>query len=251
MKSTRLLIFIIGLIPLTLLSTMMLHAQDQFVDVTLDDCDNLNYLLARDITPYDLTLGGGALTEQISTEIAQDEYADFWSFTLERDVDSVSNITLNTQFQITFNDVSGAPLEFAVYRGMVQLEPFQPVTETTVDYLLRQDGAYTIVVRRVNVAAHYPVLILYGSAHKLAHFYHQLPQSCAKPPPISPSSNQRLQMVRCNFECVKGKLLSLHILIASPVSIYAKIKVHRCSSPMMISATIVPIRCILEIGLRT
>jgi len=145
LKPFILLCFIV--LILLLLNPMPAQAQPP-----ADTCADLEYLLQRDITPYDLSLGGGALLSSASGTIPVGHYADFWSFNIERAVDEVSGITLNTQLNLRFSDVTGTPLEFALYRGMNELLAFTPVEDGAVDILLRQNGAYTLVVRRVHIA---------------------------------------------------------------------------------------------------
>lgn len=144
-KHVFVLFFAAILIPLLIVGATLAQS-------TQDACTDVEYLLQRDITPYDLRLGGGVLSDSATGSIPAEHYADFWSFNIERAVDEVSGITLNTQLTLRFSDVTGTPLEFALYRGMNELLPFTPVEDGAVDILLRQNGAYTLVVRRVHIA---------------------------------------------------------------------------------------------------
>jgi len=113
-------------------------------------CDELVYLMEREITPYDLGLGGGSLSGTANGSLSSESYADFWSFNLTRETNA-NNVKLDANLTLTFGNVSGSPLEFALFRGMNQLQPYAPVSNQAVRFDgLKLEGAYTVVVRRTS-----------------------------------------------------------------------------------------------------
>ena len=69
-------------------------AQGTNADVVAD-CDEIEYLMARNRTPYDFTLNGGHLTTDSATPILSDlsanEWADYWFFSVDEPTETESN----------------------------------------------------------------------------------------------------------------------------------------------------------------
>ena len=119
-----------------------------------DVCANVSYLMARDITPYDMALSGGILRNGSveNSSLGAGAYADFWSFTLTRPRNQ-NNIVQDLPVTIRFTNVSGVALEFALFNGLFAVIDYQPVTNGDIPYSpTAETGAYTLVVRKVNLA---------------------------------------------------------------------------------------------------
>ncbi len=119
-----------------------------------DVCVDVTYLMDKNITPYDMTLAGGVL-QNGDTEngtIGAGAYADFWSFTLTRPRNQ-NNILQELPVTIRFTNVSGVPLEWALFNGLFAVIDYQPVTNGDIPYSpSAETGTYTLVVRKVNLA---------------------------------------------------------------------------------------------------
>ncbi len=114
-----------------------------------DTCAAVRYLMERDATPYDLTVGGGVLSDGVTANgaISGDYYADFWSFLATLPRDEFDNV-LPFPVTFTFADVTG-DLEFALYKGMIPITEFAPLGTTQIN--IDRDGLYTVVVRRTRM----------------------------------------------------------------------------------------------------
>lgn len=116
----------------------------------LPACDNVRYLMQRDITPTQLSMGGGDLRPGSTQGVMQQgHYMDVWSLILERPRNA-NNIPIDVQFNLSFAN-SNLQLEYAVFYGLNVVQPYRPITNP-FNQLIRRDGSYTVTVRRVNVA---------------------------------------------------------------------------------------------------
>ena len=121
---------------------------------TFDVCDNVTYLMERNITPYDMSLSGGVIASGSAENgtLGAGAYADFWSFTLTRPRNQ-NNVLQELPITINFTNVSGSPLEFALFYGVIPALDYQPVSDGTISYTPSAETAtYTLVVRKVNLA---------------------------------------------------------------------------------------------------
>jgi YD repeat-containing protein len=121
-------------------------------------CDNVSYLMSRNITPYDMVLSGGVLSSGAPQNgtLGAGAYADFWSFSLTRPRNQ-NNVLQELPVTIRFSNVSGADLEFALFNGLFAVINYQPVANGDVAYRpTAETGAYTLVVRKVNLADESP-----------------------------------------------------------------------------------------------
>lgn len=122
---------------------LAMTAQAQGDEVAVSQCADVSFLMQQNKTPYDFTLGGGILAEGRAENVLEnDHYADFWSFQLGAD----------GPINVTFDEVSGAPLEFALYKAMYPLEDYQPVTAGQTFTYNGTTAPYTLVVRRVHIS---------------------------------------------------------------------------------------------------
>ncbi|MEO0563827.1 MAG: hypothetical protein AAF125_17110, partial [Chloroflexota bacterium] len=114
-------------------------------------CEAVRFLMARDATPYDLSVGGGVLVSDMPVQGAFDGayYADFWTFEGVRPRDEFEAVQ-PFPVTFTFDGVSGE-LEFALYKGMIRLSEFAPLN--TTQFNIERDGLFTIVVRRPQINA--------------------------------------------------------------------------------------------------
>lgn len=127
-----------------------------------DTCDDVRFLMANDIAPLPTTLiqGGGDLAKNAagSGSLGPNDIGDYWYAQVLRP--TVNNRPANARFQVQFTNLaSGLNLEFQVFRGMVGIADssgktgYQPVTaNTTYTYSLNEDGYYTVVVQRPDIA---------------------------------------------------------------------------------------------------
>ncbi|MCL4253820.1 MAG: hypothetical protein KJ043_08580, partial [Anaerolineae bacterium] len=119
-----------------------------------DVCANVTYLMDRNITPYDMSLAGGVLSngDTENGTLGAGAFADFWSFSLTRPRNQ-NNIVQDLPVTIRFTNVSGVPLEFALFNGLFAVIEYQPVVNGDIPYSpTAETGAYTLVVRKVNLA---------------------------------------------------------------------------------------------------
>jgi YD repeat-containing protein len=146
-------VWLISIISL-LLFIATAPALAQAGDGSFGACDNVTYLMERNITPYDMSLSGGTLRSN-STEngtLGAGAYADFWSFSLTRPRNQ-NNILQDLPTTIRFTNVSGAGLEFALFNGIIAEIDYQPLLEGEIPYSpSAETAAYTIVVRKINLA---------------------------------------------------------------------------------------------------
>jgi len=119
-------------------------ARAQAEDVAASQCADVSILMQQNRTPYDFALGGGSLQEGVASgTLARDHYADFWSFQLASE----------GQLTLMIDAVSGAPLEFALFRAMYAPSEGYRRLEAGQTYTIDAGvGPYTLVVRRVHVA---------------------------------------------------------------------------------------------------
>ncbi len=142
-------------------------------------CEDVRLLMQNGgSTPYELALGGGVLASG-STQQSQldgDTYADFWSFAVLLPRDTFNN-PQDTSISIEFPAVDdSAALEVALFRGMELLSAqnsgttgYQQLTAgLSLNYLLEQDGSYTLVVRRRQISGQ-------GSGYSLRAGYPSAP----------------------------------------------------------------------------
>ncbi|GAB4518049.1 MAG: hypothetical protein OHK0046_25300 [Anaerolineae bacterium] len=128
---------------------------------TTNDCDIVRYLMDNQITPYDLTLGGGVLEpgQQVTQAVTNGYYADTWTFNTTRAVNQVGNSVADT-FSVTFDRVSTTlNLEIGMFSGLTEIRnaagntDYQTVVAgETYNYSLDSAGVYTFVVRRSDVS---------------------------------------------------------------------------------------------------
>jgi YD repeat-containing protein len=120
---------------------------------TAEPCEDVRYLMARDSTPYDFLGAGGVLSPDVPNDVpfGRDVYAHFYAMRVERGLDRFGN-RINANFVLTFSSLTpGLSLEFALFRGMEQVSPFQAVTDGSSNISLSRDGVYTLILRRVNI----------------------------------------------------------------------------------------------------
>jgi YD repeat-containing protein len=118
-----------------------------------DMCEDARYLMARDSTPYDFTGVGGVLAPNVPNDVPfnRDIYAQFYAFRVERPLDRFQN-RINANVALTFENVANSlQLEFALFRGMQQISPYEAITNKGYTFSLSSDGVYTVAVRRVHV----------------------------------------------------------------------------------------------------
>jgi hypothetical protein len=67
---------------LVFFAALTVMGQSESADAPAEFCEEARFLMAREITPYDLTLGGGVIqpAETVSADWTDDYYADTWSF---------------------------------------------------------------------------------------------------------------------------------------------------------------------------
>lgn len=138
-------VFLLHIIPTT-------YAQN--ISPSTDVCTDVRYLMTRDITPYDMALGGGNLQagQNVQSTIAATGYADFWSFGVQRPVNA-NQVAQPVNILLNMTTSSGA-VEYAIYSGMKLEMPFQ--VEPTANMTFTRDGVFTVVVRRINLADETP-----------------------------------------------------------------------------------------------
>ena len=120
---------------------------------SLDMCADVRHLMALDTTPYELGVQGGELVngQQVDRILSPNDFADFWSFNLAPSNDGQSGPTAS--LNLTFENVTGDPLEFAVFNGMTKVQDYVSLPPQAYEpIMLPRFGQYTIVVRRVHVA---------------------------------------------------------------------------------------------------
>jgi len=154
MRRTITLVSILVVVLATSLFTLIspTHAQD--ASGTTSACENVTYLMERNITPYDMSLSGGILRSggAESGTLGAGAYADFWSFTLTRPRNQ-NNIIQDLPVTISFSNVSGSPLEFALYNGLFPAVDYQPLVVGDFPFSpSAETSAYTLVVRKVNLS---------------------------------------------------------------------------------------------------
>ncbi len=124
-------------------------------------CDAVRFLIENDTVPYALDLGGGVIQpgQAVTSTLNEGAYADIWALNVVRPTNNFGTI-LNATLTLRFDTVdSDLGLEVSVFREMDPqaddsgVEDFQPVTAgATFTYTFIRDGAYTIVIRRVDVS---------------------------------------------------------------------------------------------------
>lgn len=120
-------------------------------------CRDVRFLMERNITPYDLGVGGGVLLPEqvLSKTFTESHYADTWAANIARDRNA-AGFPLPARFEVTVSiDDADLGLEMAVFRGMAPVGDeegqagFQPVVSgELVSYPVFSDGAFTVVIRR-------------------------------------------------------------------------------------------------------
>lgn len=164
---------LVALIVMLLKTPLPAHAQDE-----TSACDVVRYLMERQITPYDLTLGGGILHPGVSqrSTFSTNYYADTWSLNVLRRRNAIGLVE-DEGLRITFADAT-VPLEFAVFNGMDRIPEmdgrsgYRAVEAgTTYTYRLPRDGIYTVVVRRQDVrqtsAGRYSIAAAYNAGDEI------------------------------------------------------------------------------------
>lgn len=114
-------------------------------------CDDVRYLMAQDATPYDLNAPGTTLAPDEATRVQfkPDVYSQFYAFKVVLPRDNFNNPVSAADIRLTFSGVpENLNLEFAVFRNMVKLRDYAPVTDGTVSVTVRQDTVYTVAIRR-------------------------------------------------------------------------------------------------------
>lgn len=104
-------------------------------------CEAVRVLMANNMTPYDMDLGGGGMGDNIPVfgEMPANHYADFWSFT-------VTDTPISTI--LAFDDASEG-MEFAIFRGMERIFDYTPLVNTR--FTFENADTYTVIVRRINI----------------------------------------------------------------------------------------------------
>ncbi len=117
-----------------------------------DICADVRHMIALRTTPYQQGLQGGVIEDRQSIErtLMAGDYADFWALNLADDgvAATTPSITLNLMFDL----IQGEELEFGVFRGMLQVQPYTPLRPQSFAIQLSQFGTYTVVVRRNQVS---------------------------------------------------------------------------------------------------
>jgi YD repeat-containing protein len=151
----------------TFASIFIAHGQAQPAP---DVCDTVRYLMEREITPYDLEMGGGVIQPGQSQQgtFGTDYYADTWSFNvvLPR---NLGGFAIPDVLTVSFETVApDLDLEIAVFSRMrpVDVESHAGDADSAgyvritggerYSYRLTRDGAHTLIVRRANVADQSP-----------------------------------------------------------------------------------------------
>ena len=125
-----------------------------------DFCDTVRYMMAREITPYDLGVGGGIIDPDVpfEGEFSDEYYADTWSFSAFRPRNDVGT-PQEGLFTTTIDSISSElNLEVALFTGMENVpdlegrELFQPIAAgQALAFPITRDAAYTLIVRRQDV----------------------------------------------------------------------------------------------------
>lgn len=138
------LVFVLVFTAITVFTMITVFAQPEATDT----CEAVRYLMANNITPYDMDMGGGRMGDNIPVrgEMPANHYADFWSFTVTQENASGTRTPVITTIQ--FEDASDG-LEFALFKGMLPELEFMPLADT--EFTFDRDDTYTIVVRRTDL----------------------------------------------------------------------------------------------------
>lgn len=137
---------VVGVLALGLDVWFTPRAQAQSVDA----CADVRFLMANNLTPTQLLVGGGTLgaNQATSGQIASGDSGDVWVF-------SVTGATNSTTASFSFAPPADVPLEFAVFRGMEILsgDGYQPiVVGENYSVPTTRDGVYTLVVQMASLA---------------------------------------------------------------------------------------------------
>ena len=153
----RAILLIVAIYLLMMTSVLSLNGQEiNIPTVTQNVCPDLQFLMDRTVSPYDLGVGGGTLNIGGTTtgSISNAWYADLWSFNFASQSNQTDILTLR------FNSNSDAvQLEFALFLGMDKVSAdngqseYQSTGDSETSYSLRRDGIYTLVVRQAALSA--------------------------------------------------------------------------------------------------
>lgn len=119
-------------------------------------CDDVLFLMRREITPDELLIGGGQLSSGVvqTGTVSGDDSGDIWALSL-----NLREGETQTPIAIEFsNIIIEADLEFAVFWGMEPMPDtdgmvgFQPLVEETFVFEGTRNGFYTIVVRLAHIS---------------------------------------------------------------------------------------------------
>ncbi len=114
------------------------------------DCEDVRFLMQKNITPYDLYTAGGVLlpATTVASTLSQADFGDVWALPLQHEVDS-NNRPKGANIALSFSYVVGE-FRFAVFYGMRPLTAYQPVESRnyTIELENDEDGFYTVVVVR-------------------------------------------------------------------------------------------------------
>lgn len=118
-----------------------------------EQCADLRYLMANDITPLAILSGGGVLQPDATAtgQIAPNDIGDVWSLLIPQ-------ADRSTVIGLRFDNVpAGFPMEFTVFQGMNRVSagdnPVAVLPGETFEIPATRSGIYTIVVRLKSIAS--------------------------------------------------------------------------------------------------
>jgi YD repeat-containing protein len=158
-RVTVLILLIFSLVTAFTSLTIPVAAQDEIqateeaAQPAEDPCAGTRYLIARDLTPYQMLGEGGRLSQATNQTVNFNAgtYAQFYAFNVIRQRNAAGS-PINASVSVAFSNITPElTLEYALYRGMEVIQSYTPLTDEAFTTTLNRDGYYTLMIRRTRV----------------------------------------------------------------------------------------------------